>query len=369
MSIKPITMPKWGLAMQEGTLVKWAIAEGNSVKPAQEIADIETSKIANVFESPVAGVVKRLVAKDGDLLPVGALLAVVAEAKTPDADVEAFVADFLANFKVEASSADTGPKPQVIEVGGKKLRYLAVGEGTGTPLLMIHGFGADLGAFMFNQAALAEGRTVYAVDLPGHGSSAKDVGDGSPTALAADIGRFIDALGLQKVHLAGHSLGGAIAVLLAEKMPGKVASLLLIAPWGFGPEISSPFIEGFIAESRGKKLRPVLEMLVANPAMVTGDMVEDVLKFKRLDGALDALTKVGGQIARDNRQPGSVREAAAKLAIPTIVIWGEDDQVLPAKHAEGLPGAVKVTKLAGAGHIVHMEKANDVNALITAFIG
>ena len=368
MTIKSITMPKWGLAMQEGTLVKWAVAEGDTVKAAQEIADIETSKIANVFESPVGGVVKRLVAKDGDLLPVGALLAVVAEAKTTDADVDAFVADFLANFKVEASSADTGPKPQVTEVGGKKLRYLAVGEGTGTPLLMIHGFGADLGAFMFNQAVLAEGRTVYAVDLPGHGSSAKDVGDGSPATLAADIAGFIEAIGLQKVHLAGHSLGGAIAVHLADKMPGKVASLSLIAPWGFGPEISSPFIEGFISEQRAKKLRPVLEMLVANPAMVTGDMVEDVLKFKRLDGALECLTKVGGQIARDNRQPGSVRDIAVKQSIPVAVIWGEEDQVLPAKHADGLPGAFKVHKLAGAGHIVHMEKANEVNAVIAALI-
>ena len=368
MTIKPITMPKWGLAMQEGTLVKWAIAVGDAVKPAQEIADIETSKIANVFESPVGGVVTRLVAKDGDLLPVGALLAVVAEAKTTDADVEAFVADFLANFKVEASSVDSGPKPQMIEVSGKKLRYLAFGEGAGTPLLMIHGFGADLGAFMFNQAALAEGRTVYAVDLPGHGSSVKDVGDGSPAALAADIGRFIDALGLQKVHIAGHSLGGTIAVLLAEKMPGKVASLSLIAPWGFGPEISSPFIEGFITEQRGKKLRPVLEMLVANPSMVTGDMVEDVLKFKRLDGALDCLTKVGSQIARDNRQPGSVREIAAKLPVPMTIIWGEADQVLPAKHADGLPSSVKLTKLANAGHIVHMEKSAEVNAAIAAMI-
>ena len=75
MTIQPITMPKWGLAMQEGTLAKWSVEEGQAVAAGQEIADIETSKIANVYESPVGGVLRRRVAGEGDVLPVGALLA------------------------------------------------------------------------------------------------------------------------------------------------------------------------------------------------------------------------------------------------------------------------------------------------------
>ena len=76
--IQPIVMPKWGLAMEEGALTSWLVAEGAQVGKGQEIAEIETSKIANVFESPASGTVRRLVAKEGDVLPVGSLRAVMA---------------------------------------------------------------------------------------------------------------------------------------------------------------------------------------------------------------------------------------------------------------------------------------------------
>ena len=217
---------------------------------------------------------------------------------------------------------------------------------------------------MFNQAALAEKRPVYALDLPGHGGSSKDVGEGNALALAADVRAWMKALNLDRVHLVGHSLGGAIAILIALTNPKKVASLTLIASAGLGGEISAPFIEGFIAETRGKKLRPVIEMLVANPASVSADMVEDVLKFKRLDGATEALRRIADASFTGGVQKGSLRKELAGLDVPTLVIWGEKDQVLPAAHGEGLGGKVEVLRVKDAGHIPHMEKANEVNAAV-----
>ena len=363
MPISPIVMPKWGLAMQEGTLAKWAVSEGAALKAGQEIADIETSKIANVYESPVGGVLRRIVAKEGDVLPVGALLAVVADKAATDAEVDAFTADFLANFKVEAP-AEKPPEPQTLEVNGKRLRYLKLGDGAATPALLIHGFGADHSGFMFNHAALAESRPVYAVDLPGHGGSSKDVGDGSAQTLANDVRALMKALELDRFHLIGHSLGGAIAILIALANPKKAASLTLIAPAGLGEDINGPFIEGFINETRGKKLRPVIEMLVANPAMVSADMVEDVLKFKRLDGASAALRTIADRNFSGGRQRGSLRKQLAGLGVPVLVIWGDKDQVLPAAHGTGLGQSVQVLTLKDAGHIPHMEKANEVNAAV-----
>ena len=84
--IQPIVMPKWGLAMEEGTLTAWLVQDGSQIEKGQEIAEIETTKIANVFESPVSGTLRRLVAKQGDVLPVGALLAVLAPPAVSDAD-------------------------------------------------------------------------------------------------------------------------------------------------------------------------------------------------------------------------------------------------------------------------------------------
>ena len=111
--IQPIVMPKWGLAMQEGMLAAWHVAEGQDVTKGQEIADIETSKIANAFESPVAGPLRRRLVGEGETVLVGALLAVVADASISDDAIEAFVTDFQANFAASAaeSAADTGPEP------------------------------------------------------------------------------------------------------------------------------------------------------------------------------------------------------------------------------------------------------------------
>jgi len=87
--IQPVVMPKWGLAMEEGALTSWLVQNGAQIEKGQEIAEIETSKIANVFESPASGTLRRLMAKEGDVLPVGGLLAVLAPSDVSDADIVA----------------------------------------------------------------------------------------------------------------------------------------------------------------------------------------------------------------------------------------------------------------------------------------
>ena len=99
----------------------------------------------------------------------------------------------------------------------------------------MHGFGADLNAWMFNQPVLAEKRRVVAIDLPGHGGSVKQVEAGDAETFAAVISDALAALAIDRLHLVGHSMGGAIAVVLAGKMPTRIASLTLLAPAGLGP--------------------------------------------------------------------------------------------------------------------------------------
>ena len=233
-------MPKWGLAMEEGMLARWAVEEGDPIAAGQEIMDIETTKIANVFESPVAGVLRKKVVSDGETVPVGALLGVVAEPGVADAEVEKFVGAFLENFK-PAEAGEERAAPEIVDAGGRRIRRLKAGPEAGTPVLMIHGFGADHTTWMFNQAELSADREVHAIDLPGHGGSEKDVGDGSVEALAEAVLAYMHAEGLQSAHLVGHSLGGAIAVEIAARAPDRVAAVTLIAPAGFGTEIAQDF--------------------------------------------------------------------------------------------------------------------------------
>ena len=371
--LQAITMPKWGLAMEEGTVVAWLAEEGAAVEQGQEILEIETTKITNVFESPAAGTLIRRVVAEGDTLPVGALLGLVGPldgAGVAESEIEAFVADFQESFATAAAEeAAAAPEPELVEAGGRQINLLRMGEGAGPPLVLVHGFGGDLNSWMFNQAVLAETRTVIALDLPGHGRSSKDVGSGEMGVLVGAVLDLLDSLGLESVHLAGHSMGGALSVALALKRLERVESLTLIGPGGMGPEINMDYIGGFVTASRRKELKALLALLVGDPALISRDMVEEVLKYKRLDGVEAALGAIAGQLFAGGRQGTFEAEELAAVGAPVQVIWGLEDKILPARQADALPPTFQVHRLEGIGHMPHMEAANEVNRLIADFVG
>ena len=362
-AIQSIVMPKWGLAMQEGMVAQWHVAEGSEIDKGQEIVDIETSKIANVFESPISGTVRRLVTADGEAVPVGFLLAVCADASVSDTDVDSFIDNFKENFVVEDADAG-GPEPESIDVNGQRIRYLKNGDAEGVPIVFIHGYGGDLFSWMFNQGALAEKLPTYAIDMPGHGGSTKELSVGDVPSLSHSILATMNALNIEKAHLVGHSLGGAVSLNLAIGHADRVASATLVCPGGLGPDINMDYIEGFIREKRGKKLKPYLEKLVADPSMISKDMVDEVLKYKRLDGVDVALKKIAEASFPGGVQQTTLLSSLDQLSVPVQVIWGSDDQIVPSSHGQGLPASIKVTFLENTGHLAHMERAAEVNELI-----
>jgi len=89
-------MPKWGIEMTEGTITGWRVGEGQRVERGAEILDVETEKIVNAVESPAGGVLRRILAAEGETRAVGALIGVIAEERTSDADIARFVESFVA---------------------------------------------------------------------------------------------------------------------------------------------------------------------------------------------------------------------------------------------------------------------------------
>jgi len=366
-AVTPVRMPKWGLSMQEGAIVDWWKAEGATVAEGEDLVDIETSKITNVCESPAAGVLRRIVAQPGETLPVGALIGVLAEPEVSDAEIESFITDFQANF-VPAEADDEGAQAlslTMVDAAGRAIRIGRAGPDEGVPVVLIHGYSGDLNNWLFNIDALAARSPVIALDLPGHGGSSKDVGDGSLGTLAHAVAATLDALGVSEAHLVGHSLGAAVAARLAIDHAGLARSLTLIAPAGLSSTgVSEAFLTGVIDAQRAKDLKPVMEMLLADPALVTRDMVEDVLKFKRLDGVEEALTVLRDRLI-DGADAAALRADLA--AIPAaLVIASRTDRIVGPPDEAALPPGFRIAWIADAGHMPHLEQATEVNALLVA---
>jgi pyruvate dehydrogenase E2 component (dihydrolipoamide acetyltransferase) len=355
--------------MTEGKVVGWLKREGQHFAAGEELLEIETTKITNVLEIPEGGVLRRIVAQAGATLPVGALLAVAAPETVPQAEIDAYVAEFAPVQPAAESGAEAEAiQPREIDAAGRRLRYLELGEGDNLPIVLIHGFGGDLNTWMFTQPALAESRRAVALDLPGHGGSGKEVGPGDPESLADAIEAVVDGLAVERAHLVGHSMGGALAALTALRRPERIASLTLIAPAGFGPELNTAFIDGFVRAARRREAIEALNQLVHDPALVSRAMVEEVLRYKRLDGVTAALTTIAGAWFAGGRQALDLTGRLGALTLPVQLIWGRDDRIIPVAHAEALASRWPVHILDETGHLPHLEKSGEVNRLIKAFV-
>ena len=366
-TITPIVMPKWGLSMKEGTVTRWLVAEGDEIAVGNEIVEIETEKIASALEATDGGLLRRLVAEEGDLLPVKALLGVLVEGEVSDGEIDAFVEGFVVpEDDEEEDEEEQGPSYQYAETAAGRLRYTVQGEGAET-LLLIHGFGGDLDNWLFNLDALAAESTVVALDLPGHGPAPAPIPVSSVPGLAAAVADFMDAAEVGAAHLVGHSLGGALALALAASAPERVRSVTLVCPAGLGKEINRDYIDGFVSSASRRQLKPVLESLFADPGLVNRSLVDGVLKYKRLDGVTESLTALADGVFPGGAQSWVEPGAIAELDIPVLVVWGAEDRIVPASHADAAAGAT-VEIVEGAGHMVQMESAPRVNALITAHV-
>ena len=355
-------MPKWGMAMDEGTVTRWLVREGEPVTPDQEVVEIESTKAASALESRKHGVLRRQVAAVGEVVPVGGLIGVIADADVPDTEINGFIAQQAR--AVAESGAEATPQARRVRAGLRWLNVLDAGAGE-PPVLLIHGFGGNLESWSDLQARLAEDRRVVAFDLPGHGDSDATGEDWGIAALAGAARDLMDALAMDRAHVVGHSLGGAVAIMLAEAAPARVASLTLIGSAGLGPQIDKSYIEGFLAAKRRKDLKPVITRLFSDERFVTEPLLEQMIRVKRIDGVEAALRQIAAAAFPAGRQAVDLRSVLSRLPMPTLLIWGEADRIIPSAHALGFG---RNTVLPDTGHMAHVEHPADVASLVRELV-
>ena len=250
-------------------------------------------------------------------------------------------------------------------------------EGNGEALLLIHGMGGSSSSWSDVIPLLAKNYRVIAPDLLGHGESDKPRGDYSVGAFAVLVRDLLDVLGISKVTVIGHSLGGGIAMQFAHQHRQYCKRIVLISSGGFGGDVGSVLR---LLSLPGSEL--VLPVIASRPAILAGNAV------RALMGSSDRFKARPSLSNRDNRQAflrtlrsvvdfrGQAVSALNRLSfnalLPALIISGDQDRVIPVEHARAAHRTMPNSRLhiiPGVHHHPPTERPATVARLIDGFIG
>lgn len=250
--------------------------------------------------------------------------------------------------------------------------------GRGEPILMLHGLGATKASFLPTITALARDYRTIALDLPGFGDAQKPIRAAyDPPFFARSVLDVLDVLGLSRVHLVGHSLGGRIALELAMTQPRRLHSVTLMTPslaWR-RPRPWAPYLRlvrpelGLVQLAPRAIADPVVRRLVPGADHGWGAVAVD--EFLR--GFLDPRGRAAFYAAARSiylEEPGPFWERLASIITPSLFVWGSRDRLVPAgfaRHVQRtLPAASHVTL--DCGHVPQVECPADLHAAMRRFL-
>ena len=239
------------------------------------------------------------------------------------------------------------------------------GEGPHT-VVFVHGFGANHHIWDTLAIRLEKRARTLAYDLPGHGLSLDVQGAGSAKFAARAILADLSSRGVETAHVVGHSMGGAVATLMALTEPQHVASLTLLAPGGFGPEINGPLLRRYAEAEDRDEIRDCLAAMSGEDAVVSDDTLRPYLAMREKPGQKEKLVEIAAAITQGDRQGVIPRELLETLSMPVTVLWGTADPVLPFAQTGDLPAHFMLNAVEGTGHMLAGEAVEQVHEAICA---
>ncbi|THF70163.1 alpha/beta fold hydrolase [Deinococcus sp. Arct2-2] len=273
------------------------------------------------------------------------------------------------------------PTPTFLSVSGVRTRFLALGDGP--PLVLLHGIGQSLEDWDEVVALLAERHRVYALDLIGFGLTDKPDVPYSLAGLARFVKHFLDALEeTRPATLIGNSLGGAVAQQFAVMYPERTARLILVNSAGFGAEVT-PWLRLLTVPRLGEwLLRPhpvssarVVRAIFHDPVFVTPERLRHAALVAEQPNRSRAYLSVARHLGtwRGLRPDwrGTLIEQLAARQLPTLIVWGEHDQILPAHHLRAAQNAyphARTQLFKNTGHLPQVERAEEFSTLVLGFI-
>ncbi len=290
------------------------------------------------------------------------------------------------------TSRDTGSPAQPdgvlgeghLRVDGVRIRYRDEGAAEKTPVLLLHGIGRSLEDWEGLYARLAPDHRVISIDLPGFGLSERTAGRYSMETMARFVLAALDTLGERRpLHVVGNSLGGAVAMKISALAPERVRSLVLANSAGFGKEVTialrllavRPVGRFLLRDTSRKAAYRTERALFYDRAFVTEERLDHAQEVGRNPVHDDVMLAVAGHLGtfggvRRRWRTELLRSVAAQRK-PTLVIWGDEDRVLPASHLEHARTAFPHAEFHlfdKCGHMPQIEREEEFDALVRRFV-
>ncbi len=271
-----------------------------------------------------------------------------------------------------------------VTIHGHDVGYRRAGDGDGETVVLIHGLAGSSRTWRGVMPSLATTHDVVAPDLLGHGDSAKPMGDYSLGAHASGLRDLLDALGVQRATIVGHSFGGGVAMQLAYQHPERCGRLVLVASGGLGREVS--WLLRLVTLPGAAQLMPLVfpRWLAERGDSLGRVMSRRGFEAPRLGEMWRAYSSLAGtenrnaflRTIRTVIEPGGQSVSALDrlhLAahLPTLVVWGERDEIIPVAHAHVAHGAIpgsRLELLEGLGHFPHTEAPDRFVAVLADFL-
>jgi pimeloyl-ACP methyl ester carboxylesterase len=251
---------------------------------------------------------------------------------------------------------------------GHRVAYVTAGEGP--PLVLVHGITSSAETWKDVVPLLAEHYTVIAPDLMGHGRSAKPRGDYSLGAYASGVRDLIVALGHDRATIAGHSLGGGVAMQFAYQFPERIERLVLVSSGGLGRQVhlalrsaalpGAELVLPILGAAQLHRLGGAIGQLAGAVGLRSGPDLREIAAGLASFGDWEA-RRAFVHTVRGIIEPGGQRVNASDrlyLAadVPTMLVWGENDPIIPVRHGRRahdlIPGS-RLEVFPEAGHFPH----------------
>lgn len=262
-----------------------------------------------------------------------------------------------------------------IKIGDMDIHYLVGGKGA--PLVVIHGGSDGAKAWKKTMAALIKNYTLFIPDMPGWGNSQpmNRNGDYFISELAEFVDGFSRKLGLSDFYLMGHSLGGAVALTYALKFPHRVKKLVLIDSLCLGKEIAwwiRVLSTSRLSHSFGVAMHRLMKGIKWFVDSVLAPAFAPALTLKFANPISAVSLSLGTKVTNSREQNTVLVDRLPEIKVPTLVVWGEKDPVIPASHAYAAARVMpncQIKVFEDCGHSVYRQRIPEFSQLVGGFLG